>query len=217
MKQVDSLGQDMQKIPYAVVLLVDNPTINLTTSRHAMSPAIVSTCQALHTMLNFNTSTGIMDKLNTYYSQVQVDLKTDTPLNLNRTFFNFTCYGEADQSTKLLLMHGQVNRPTGEVCQPIIRMAYNQDDGAFFLLKKNETHFNNTMYDGWLDNGWFMDFQAWPNEILSSFFSSQNLTPTWQDNNYTWGWYDEETERWTGAVGMVSYMICYEVQGGMRI
>ena len=42
MKHVDLLGQDMQKIPYVVVLLVDNPTINLTTSRHAMSPVVVS-------------------------------------------------------------------------------------------------------------------------------------------------------------------------------
>ena len=42
MTKIDSLGQEMQKIPYAVILIVDNPTTNLTTSRHAMSPAVVS-------------------------------------------------------------------------------------------------------------------------------------------------------------------------------
>ena len=53
MKQVDSLGQEMLKIPYAVVLLSDDATINLTTIRHDMSPAIVSTRHVLHAMLNF--------------------------------------------------------------------------------------------------------------------------------------------------------------------
>ena len=53
MKQVDSLGQEMLKIPYAVVLLADDATINLTTIRHDMSPAIVSTRHVLHAMLNF--------------------------------------------------------------------------------------------------------------------------------------------------------------------
>ena len=43
-----------------------------------------------------------------------------------------------------------------------------------------------------------------PYEILTSFFASQNLTPIWQDNNYNWGWFNEETGLWTGAVAMVS-------------
>ena len=42
MQKVDSMGQNMLKIPYAVVLLVENPNFNLTTNRHAMTPAVVS-------------------------------------------------------------------------------------------------------------------------------------------------------------------------------
>ena len=42
MRKVDSMAQNMLKIPYAVVLLVENPNLNLTTNRHAMSPAVVS-------------------------------------------------------------------------------------------------------------------------------------------------------------------------------
>ena len=41
MDKVDTLGQDMQKIPYAVIILGDR-TVPFTT-RHAMSPPIVST------------------------------------------------------------------------------------------------------------------------------------------------------------------------------
>ena len=44
----------------------------------------------------------------------------------------------------------------------------------------------------------------YPHEVLTSFFTFQNLTPIWQDNNYNWGWFNEETGLWTGAVAMVS-------------
>ena len=40
-------------------------------------------------------------------------------------------------------------------------------------------------------------------EILSSFFSNYHITPKWINCNYTWGWFDEETGHWTGAVGKV--------------
>ena len=40
-------------------------------------------------------------------------------------------------------------------------------------------------------------------EILSSFLNIYKITPTWINCNYTWGWFDEETGRWTGAVGQV--------------
>ena len=40
-------------------------------------------------------------------------------------------------------------------------------------------------------------------EILSSFFEFYHITPTWINCNYNWGWFDEETGHWTGAVGKV--------------
>ena len=38
-------------------------------------------------------------------------------------------------------------------------------------------------------------------EILEVFF--ENKIINWINCNYTWGWYDDETEKWTGAVGKV--------------
>ena len=40
-------------------------------------------------------------------------------------------------------------------------------------------------------------------EILEVFFKSYVIEINWIDCNYTWGWYDDETDRWTGAVGKV--------------
>ena len=46
-------------------------------------------------------------------------------------------------------------------------------------------------------------------EILKSFFQNNYINPTWIDCNYTWGWFDNETGHWTGAVGKVQIInIC---------
>ena len=42
MKKVDSLGQDMMMVPYAIILLSPEKNIVLNTTRHGRSPAIVS-------------------------------------------------------------------------------------------------------------------------------------------------------------------------------
>ena len=41
-------------------------------------------------------------------------------------------------------------------------------------------------------------------EILKIFFHNNNLEPKWINTNYVWGWYDQETDSWTGGVGQVS-------------
>ena len=46
---------------------------------------------------------------------------------------------------------------------------------------------------------------AFDYEILNPFFENYHITPTWIDCNYTWGWFDEETGHWTGAVGKVKW------------
>ena len=40
-------------------------------------------------------------------------------------------------------------------------------------------------------------------EILETFFRNHDIVPVWLNSHYSWGWYDEEAGRWTGAVGMV--------------
>ena len=79
-------------------------------------------------------------------------------------------------------------------------MAFNQWKGQFEVDMESG---NMVKFD---QNAYYMiDFlHPYPDEILSSFFTSQNLTPIWQDNNYNWGWFNEETGLWTGAVAMVS-------------
>ena len=43
-----------------------------------------------------------------------------------------------------------------------------------------------------------------PNEILSTFFKSQNLQPTWLDTKYDYGTFNKTSRMWTGAVAHVS-------------
>ena len=40
-------------------------------------------------------------------------------------------------------------------------------------------------------------------EVLSKFFSIHNIEPSWLDCDWSWGWYDEELEVWTGCMGKV--------------
>ena len=41
-------------------------------------------------------------------------------------------------------------------------------------------------------------------EILLKFFLNNNIIINWIDCNYTWGWFDDETGKWTGAIGKVT-------------
>ena len=55
-------------------------------------------------------------------------------------------------------------------------------------------------------HGWYVgrySFISLDNEILHIFFKHFDIIVKWINCNYTWGVYDEETERWTGAVGKV--------------
>ena len=45
---------------------------------------------------------------------------------------------------------------------------------------------------------------AWEWEVQEKFFEANNLKPIWLNCNFTWGWYDNVTESWTGATGMVA-------------
>ena len=44
---------------------------------------------------------------------------------------------------------------------------------------------------------------AWEWEINEAFFEINNIKPTWLNCNYTWGWLDDVTNTWTGAVGTI--------------
>ena len=91
------------------------------------------------------------------------------------------------------MKRGKVNRDVADVCQGgNIRVAFNQDVG-FFEVEDNKM----VEYNG-LGLGFATNY-----EILSSFFIANRLTATFFDNNYTWGFWDEEAGQWRGAVAMV--------------
>ena len=76
----------------------------------------------------------------------------------------------------------------------MVRVAFNQYPGFFEMDMEN----NEKMVEYELRFG-----NVWDYEILNSFFATYGLTPTWQDCNETWGWLDEETGLWNGAVRAV--------------
>ena len=185
MQKIDSLGQDLQKIPYAVFLLGDLPsTGQAATHRHHMSPAVVST-QFKHSYV-YN------------FTQITVGVKKDKSPN---TIFHFQCQGNSSNSHKLLLTaDGRVNRPMKEVCaeKREVRIAYNQYPGIFEV-----DNVTNTMVEYSLSDKSSHDW-AYEWEILSSFLQTYNLSPVFYWCNDTWGWFDEDTGLWNGAVAMVN-------------
>ena len=110
--------------------------------------------------------------------------------------FQFKCSGDSvnQLNNKLVLKHGRVNRPIEDVFkEKIVMVAYN-DEPCIFEIN------NDTMVTyPWGERD--AKGQIYDHAILSAFL---DLRPMWQDNNYTWGWFDEDTGKWTGAVDMVS-------------
>ena len=124
--------------------------------------------------------------------QVWVDMKKDGPHNLRRAIFQLTCYGESDtQSSKMILRQGQVDRTVANVCKErVIRVAYNLMPPFIYIHENTMLEFPRTA-------------EAPPNEILSSFFKYNKLTPLFIDCNFDWVSIDEKTGMWQGIMGEV--------------
>ena len=82
------------------------------------------------------------------------------------TDFQYFCQGE-DQSSKLQLRKGKVNKQVGEVCTSSatrqVRIAFRQDPGSIVVDMDTNTIVGSH------------------GEILTSFLLSHNLIPTWLD------------------------------------
>ena len=145
--------------------------------------------------------------------------------NVTAQIFNFTCQGESDKSTKLMLKHGKVNRPLAAVCSNTTRgirmafnnridmdlynlynesymVAYNMHNDYISYNESYSTIYNMVAWNMIYDYNW--PGGVYPYEILSSFFTLHNLSPTWQDVNGTSGWFNNKTGLWNGAVALVS-------------
>ena len=78
-----------------------------------------------------------------------------------------------------------------------VRIAYNNDPGIFEVDEDGVlVPFQELVSSGQI---------AYDNEILYSFFETYHVTPFWINCNMTWGWFDEETGQWTGAIGQVTF------------
>ena len=110
--------------------------------------------------------------------------------------FHFTCVGNwIHEEVKLLLRKGSVNKMISEVCPTsFIKIATNSE-WSFEIDHENDVMIEMEMSPGY----------SWDWEILDAFFKNYNFTPTFQDSNYTWGFFDEEINSWTGSVEMVCW------------
>ena len=58
------------------------------------------------------------------------------------------------------------------------------------------------LHGGWSIGGY--PYISRDSEILSIFFKHYDIITKWINCNFTFGVFDDETEKWTGAVGQVS-------------
>ena len=77
-----------------------------------------------------------------------------------------------------------------------INVAYNDDPYYFEIVNNSMLEWHD--YWGLWNEEYYIPYDF---EILEIFF--ENKIINWINCNYTWGWYDDESGRWTGAVGKV--------------
>ena len=122
-----------------------------------------------------------------------MNLKPGRSISIQPLFSLFCLEDSNVKHVKAFVKDGKVYTNKDMCGRKIVRMAYNHEEGYFEVDKDGKV----------VENGYISI------DILISFFSSQNLTPVWENANFTWGWFDEETGRWTGAVGLVSHGSSY--------
>ena len=87
-----------------------------------------------------------------------------------------------------------------------VRVAYNNDPGWFNVFSEANTMEEYsllwTLYRSkqhpYVSKDW---------EMLKIFFDNNNIEPIWINCNFTWGWFDEESNSWTGGAGQVIYKL----------
>ena len=121
--------------------------------------------------------------------------------------FKVLCPGQYKRSTKKMIMYndGSVSKNVQykDICTEKFTMniAYNNEHEIFELV-------NNSMVEyplSWsiLSSDGSYIAKDW--EILSIFFQNYNIITNWVDCNFTWGYFDHVTGKWTGGVGKVHF------------
>ena len=93
-----------------------------------------------------------------------------------------------------------------DLCKELhhIRIAYNNEGKTFEIDNITNSMVEYPHNESVIQELGYISYDF---EILGSFLSKFNVIPTWINCNYTWGWFDNETEHWTGAVGQVKILI----------
>ena len=118
--------------------------------------------------------------------------------------FNLVCPGNAISESHeglLLLNNATVNRNLGfdDVCKnKYAYVAYNNQYEHFVVsnITGDMVKYPVEPFLGYMNIAF-----EW--EIQDGFFASFNIKPIWINANYSWGWYDNVTDTWTGATGMI--------------
>ena len=93
-----------------------------------------------------------------------------------------------------------------------VNVAYNNDPWAFEI--ENNSMVNRREKYGHLHGNLVGTYSyiTEDDEILSMFFLNYNIIINWINCNYTWGWFDYEKGKWTGAVGQVTiFSVCVDM------
>ena len=118
---------------------------------------------------------------------------------------SFQCSGNKTSKSELLVLwgNGTVHKPIGEVCT--------KEDRGVRVASNNDPPWFEVANDATVEGAWghtMIKFEvtageiSWQWERQQSFFNNFHLSPTFYDNNYTWGWWEESEGRYTGALGM---------------
>ena len=141
----------------------------------------------------------------------------------NGKLFYLMCPGENERYHTLKISHdGTVNRNLryNDLCEVSelssepeyhkIIIAYNNDPSWFEIDDQSNTMIEYPLSLS-ISNSKENLFTALTYEVLKVFFNKYKLVPNWINCNYNWGWYDENTGKWTGAVGKVylNYVVVF--------
>ena len=116
--------------------------------------------------------------------------------------FNFVCPGNAmsvSHEEILLLKIGKRNFGFDNICkEKHVYIAYNNEYPHFVV---NNITGEMVRYPVRPYVRYYTIAQEW--EIQAAFFYYNDITPHWINANYSWGWFDNTTGQWTGAVGLI--------------
>ena len=81
-----------------------------------------------------------------------------------------------------------------------VRIAYNNEVDWFEIDNITNSMVEYPHWKSVIEEAGYLSYEF---EMFESFFLKHNIKPSWINCNYTWGWFDNETDLWTGAVGQV--------------